>query len=397
MNENLKKTVLIVDDEPDMRLAIRNVLKIRGYNVVESGDGNNAVEAVGKDNPDLILLDIRLPGMDGIEVLERIRKFNKNIPIVMITGYGHIQSAVDVMKLGAQEYLQKPFENAQLIEIVKRFTESPSDSRKNEAAYVPGPAAYLPSPETFAPVPAAGNSKRVPAYVLLLLLAAVLTFFFKLNLDKKNYKKVYPTDLENVSAVAVSGPDVFIGDWLKQRINRYLVGGGELKLVKSYELKDSHITSFAFAGDKFYLVDSWKQTLEFRNLDEELSVVKVHKMPLKITSVSFDGERLWLMDAEGKVSVHRPDGEFSPVSSFEIQKADEISGDGRYLWAVSGKDKKIYRYLLKGTPKLDGTFRLKYDGDLVSAFSVSGDKFYYTVDGRPEFIEINKAGLEKLR
>ena len=180
MNENLKKTVLIVDDEPDMRLAIRNVLKIRGYNVVESGDGNNAVEAVGKDNPDLILLDIRLPGMDGIEVLERIRKFNKNIPIVMITGYGHIQSAVDVMKLGAQEYLQKPFENAQLIEIVKRFTESPSDSRKNEAAYVPEPAAFLPSPEAPSPAPAAGDFKRVPAYLFLLLLAAVLTFFFKL-------------------------------------------------------------------------------------------------------------------------------------------------------------------------------------------------------------------------
>jgi len=117
------KKILIVDDEPDMRLAIKNVLKIRGYDSIEAGDGKKAVELVEKENPDLVLLDIRLPGMDGVEALERIRKFNKKVPVVMITGYGHIQSAVDVMKLGAQEYLQKPFENAELIEVVRRFTE----------------------------------------------------------------------------------------------------------------------------------------------------------------------------------------------------------------------------------------------------------------------------------
>src|SRR3990172_1207249 len=115
--------ILIVDDEPDMRLAVKNVLKLRGYDVFEAGDGPSALETLTKEDINLILLDVRLPGMDGIEVLEKARKIKSEVPVVMISGYGHIQSAVDVMKLGASEYLQKPFENAQLVHTVQKFTE----------------------------------------------------------------------------------------------------------------------------------------------------------------------------------------------------------------------------------------------------------------------------------
>ena len=117
--------ILIVDDEPDMRLAVRNVLKLRGYEIAEAGDGPAALAIARENRPDLVLLDMRLPGMDGIEVLEGLKKIDDTVPVVMITGYGHIQSAVDVMKLGASEYLQKPFENAQLVETVKRFVQGP--------------------------------------------------------------------------------------------------------------------------------------------------------------------------------------------------------------------------------------------------------------------------------
>lgn len=97
--------ILIVDDEPDMRLAVRNVLKLRGYEISEAGDGPSALAMVRESRPDLVLLDIRLPGMDGIEVLDGLKRMDDTLPVVMITGYGHIQSAVDVMKLGASEYL----------------------------------------------------------------------------------------------------------------------------------------------------------------------------------------------------------------------------------------------------------------------------------------------------
>ncbi|MEI7530162.1 MAG: response regulator, partial [Elusimicrobiota bacterium] len=63
--------ILIVDDEPDMRLAVRNVLKLRGHDVMEAGDGPAALEILAGEDVDLMLLDIRLPGMDGIEVLEK--------------------------------------------------------------------------------------------------------------------------------------------------------------------------------------------------------------------------------------------------------------------------------------------------------------------------------------
>src|SRR3989338_8178514 len=139
--------ILIVDDEPDMRLAVRNVLKLRGYEISEAGDGPSALEMARESRPDPVLLDMRLPGLDGVEGLAGPKKIDDTVPVVMITGYGHIQSAVDVMKLGASEYLQKPFENAQLVETVKRFIQNPQAAASKRHSVPEVPAAQDPVPD----------------------------------------------------------------------------------------------------------------------------------------------------------------------------------------------------------------------------------------------------------
>jgi two-component system response regulator (stage 0 sporulation protein F) len=83
-----RKTILVVDDEESVRFLYKEELEEEGYRVITAADGDEALQKVKIDRPDLITLDIRMPGMDGIEVLHLIRAMDKNIPVIMSTAYG---------------------------------------------------------------------------------------------------------------------------------------------------------------------------------------------------------------------------------------------------------------------------------------------------------------------
>src|SRR5262245_8269315 len=101
--------ILVVDDEEPLRKMMRLTLQAAGYEVGEAGDGAQALEAWARGGPwDAVLLDQRLPGMDGLEVLRRLREDDANACIVMVTAYGTIDLAVEAMKLGATDFLRKP-------------------------------------------------------------------------------------------------------------------------------------------------------------------------------------------------------------------------------------------------------------------------------------------------
>src|SRR3989338_8048936 len=112
--------ILVVDDEPDMIWAITNVLLEENHSVVSVNSGEEAITKVKDASIELVLLDFRLPGMDGIQILERIRQMRPELPVIMVTGYGGIEEAVQSIKLGAAHYLSKPFDNSQLVESVEK-------------------------------------------------------------------------------------------------------------------------------------------------------------------------------------------------------------------------------------------------------------------------------------
>jgi len=121
-NKNPKK-ILVVDDEENMRWILTNVLKKAGYRVITADDGKKAVQKVIENDPDIILLDIKMPEMDGIQVLERVRELNPSIPVIIITAFADVKNAVQAMKLGAHDYLIKPFDNSELLLIIERALE----------------------------------------------------------------------------------------------------------------------------------------------------------------------------------------------------------------------------------------------------------------------------------
>jgi DNA-binding NtrC family response regulator len=111
-------TVLIVDDEEEMRTFISLLMKREGFRTVQAESGTAALEAVRRESPDLMLLDIKMPGMDGMEVLRQTRELNPRLPIVVVTGYADSQGAVRAMKAGAFDYLSKPFDNNEMARVV---------------------------------------------------------------------------------------------------------------------------------------------------------------------------------------------------------------------------------------------------------------------------------------
>ena len=102
-----RPVILIVDDDPGIREAFRLVLE-EDYELLEAVDGRQAIERVQGSPVDLVLLDVRLPGMDGIEVLERIKALDEHVEVVLVTAVQTVRAAVMAMKLGAFDYVTKP-------------------------------------------------------------------------------------------------------------------------------------------------------------------------------------------------------------------------------------------------------------------------------------------------
>ena len=118
----VRPVILIVDDDPGIREAFRLVLE-EDYELVEAVDGPQALDRVQSSPVDLVLLDVRLPGMDGIEVLERIKGIDENIEVVLVTAVQTVRAAVMAMKLGAFDYVTKPFDEDEILPLIHRALE----------------------------------------------------------------------------------------------------------------------------------------------------------------------------------------------------------------------------------------------------------------------------------
>jgi DNA-binding response OmpR family regulator len=113
-----KGRVLVVDDEPNVRLVFRTALEAAGYTVAEAEDGEMAIDRLGVLPADLVLLDLQMPGMGGMEVLRLLREAHDHVPVVIVTAHGSIPDAVEAMKLGAIDFLSKPLRPETLRNVV---------------------------------------------------------------------------------------------------------------------------------------------------------------------------------------------------------------------------------------------------------------------------------------
>jgi DNA-binding NtrC family response regulator len=125
----MKKRVLLIDDEARVRTSLKMVLE-PNYEILQAADAQEGLEAFRKEGPDLVLLDVILPGTDGLAVLETLRSESRMTPVIMLTGTKSVKTAVDAMKLGAADYLSKPFDVEELRIVVDRALSSQALERE---------------------------------------------------------------------------------------------------------------------------------------------------------------------------------------------------------------------------------------------------------------------------
>ena len=125
--------ILVVDDEADIRELISGILNDEGYDTRVAGDSDSALAEIDARRPSLLILDIWLKGskLDGLEILAEVKKKHNNLPVIIISGHGNIETAVTAIKNGAYDYISKPFETEKLLILVERATEVNRLRREN--------------------------------------------------------------------------------------------------------------------------------------------------------------------------------------------------------------------------------------------------------------------------
>jgi two-component system nitrogen regulation response regulator NtrX len=127
----MKRLILIVDDEAGIRTTISDVLKDEGYDTIQAASAEEASELLKKTRPDLVLLDVWLHGMDGLTFLSRLRLTQPNIPIIIISGHGNTDTAVQAIQRGAYDFLEKPFQSSRLLLSLKNALDKKELHREN--------------------------------------------------------------------------------------------------------------------------------------------------------------------------------------------------------------------------------------------------------------------------
>ena len=127
--------VLVVDDEADIRELVAGVLEDEGYTVRTAADSDSALNAIEDRRPSLVLLDVWLQGsrLDGLQILEQVKKRDPTLPVIMISGHGNLDTAVAAIREGAVDFIEKPFEAGKLLHLVARATETDRLRRENAA------------------------------------------------------------------------------------------------------------------------------------------------------------------------------------------------------------------------------------------------------------------------
>jgi two-component system C4-dicarboxylate transport response regulator DctD len=131
MHESVATPVMIIDDEPHLRITAGQTLELAGYAPESFDSAEEALASLEPDFPGVVVSDIRMPGMDGMALLREAQLRDPDLPVILITGHGDISTAVEAMRNGAWDFLEKPFASERLVEVVRRGVEKRRLSLEN--------------------------------------------------------------------------------------------------------------------------------------------------------------------------------------------------------------------------------------------------------------------------
>jgi CheY-like chemotaxis protein len=326
--------VMIVDDEPDMRMALRLFLENNGHTVEEAENGEAALARLPESAFDLVLLDMRMPGLDGLQTLTKIRESNKDLPVIMVTGYGSVDSTAEVMAQGANGYIAKPFQHQELRDAMARagLVSTPTGDGRPEAGETSG----------------FWRLWVVKWSVALVSLSLVSCLFGYQRgwFTNEDFKLAYSNPVDMTWA----NGKLWVGDWFTQSIYIHDIQKSGAPIVKTYYLPDVHVTGVAVAGDRLFTADSWAKKINRHKLDEYLTLETSWPSPgPSPTSLFFDGKYLWSIDSKAaRIYQHRLDDHLTIVGDYKAPGSAPVGffKDDKYAWVSDSQSRRLYKLRL---------------------------------------------------
>ena len=127
----MKPRILVIDDETAIRDSVRMILEYEHYECISASSGPEGLTILKKDQPDMVVLDIKMPGMSGLEALSEIRKVDESVPVAMMSGHGTVADAMQATRLGAFDFIEKPFTSERVLVTVAKGLEVRQLKREN--------------------------------------------------------------------------------------------------------------------------------------------------------------------------------------------------------------------------------------------------------------------------
>jgi len=381
--------ILVVDDESMMRATVRMTLERTGYTVSEAGDGEAALALLSTNRIDAVLLDIRMPGLDGPETLSRIRAKDSKIPVIMVTGYGSSDSMQDVMDRGATHYISKPFKNKELLDVLAKWvTVEPVRERVIIPTEVPKPVS----------VP---WGRMLIGLTLIGVIAGAAVVMWQRTIAPKVIVQDFALPYSNPTSLLWQDEKLWVLDWYTQSIYVHELRGNELPIVKTYHLPDGHITGMALVDGMLYTSNSWTKTISKHKLDNFLTVVARFPSPGPSPSGLFwDGKYLWCSDlGQNKIYQLQLNNTLLVVGSFPAP-GTALAGfykDDNYAWTADAQTRRLYQHRLNDQLTVIGVYSdddFERGTEPLSSIVWHGDRLWFARDRRAVLSQRSRAALK---
>ena len=384
--------ILVIDDEQGMRQVTAKIMAQQGYEVIQAEDGATALKLLASESPDLVLLDIRLPDMDGVEILANVRRTRPDLPVIMLSGFGDIETAVDLVRQGAYDYLSKPYKVDKLLSLARSALNQNEITSSDDTVVAENPKPQKTSNSSKEPVKIKGGDFEIKnswifasAGVVILLAAGFFSYKYLFNrtLPEMEFQVPY----SNPSAICAYKDNIWVSDIIEETIYKHSKDD-KLSIAAAYKLPGIQINGVACDGKNLWTCNSFEQKIHKHKLDYNLSIEASYDAPnMSISGLYVDGKDLWSMNfQQGKLSKHKIE-DLSIVNTFNSPAANPCGmfKKDKSFFIADGGTNKIYK--VKETDfSIEGVYILdKYkDGRFhIAGISFDGKNIWSCANGVP--------------
>ena len=362
--------VLIIDNDGGMRQIIERILAPQGYTVIHAEDGTQGLEKFQRNEPHVVLLDIRLSDIDAPEMLERLRKARPGVPVVLMSGLAEAETAAELVKKGAAANISKPFKVDTLVGLLNGII-----SRKPGSAQPPasqsGPATppvqkdstKAPAAEkrSLKPVKNEGGKKKMVLIAAGICAAAAIAGYILYSFIFVGGSKQFRLISDSPSAMYVGGGSVFIADWMAEAVYKYDIN--TFSVQDKFKIPGMQAAGLAFDGKFFWATHSLEGTIHKLTFEPRpVSLAVFTSTGPNPSGLFYDGKNLWVADSQtNKIYKYLADDKFTLVNTFEspARSPRALFGAKNSLYIVEGATNRIYQvrttdFMVEGVYLLPG-------------------------------------------